>query len=397
MRVRAIAVGSGVAMALAVGCGAQGPAPTPEPVGRTSSAIQGGTVDTKDTYAVGVCATTSGPGTCAVVCSGVLLAPNLVATARHCVDEVSSTTVYCGSDSFGGLVGSTSDYWITTSDNLFQATQGWHQARQIIVPTDTSFCGNDLALLILSDNVPASDATPATPEIQYPITDPTRFSGSETAIGYGITAPGTMTSGTRRELEDVEIVCIPGDSVAPCAPVAMSNIAENEFAAGNGPCDGDSGSGAFEQNAYNMGEALALGVLSRGGVMGESCSGSVYTRFDTWHDLIVQTVTTAASLGGYPLPSWTAPAPPSADDAGTDAAPDADDAGCEADGAPCTGAQRSSSGGCASSPAEPGRGAWLFGLGLGVVVAGAARTRRSRGVVSMRTATRRPSRSSTIE
>ena len=100
--------------------------------------------------------------------------------------------------------------------------------------------------------------------------------------------------------------------------------------------------------------------------MGESCSGSVYTRFDTWHDLIVQTVTTAASLGGYPLPSWTAPAPPSADDAGTDAAPDADDAGCEADGAPCTGAQRSSSGGCAASPAEPGRGAWLFGLGLGV-------------------------------
>jgi hypothetical protein len=323
-----------VACALTSGCGTR-PDGTPERIGTASSAIQGGTVDMTDGYAVGVCGTQTDPGTCVVICSGVLLAPNLVATARHCVDSVSSSVVDCTGDTFGGLLAPASQYWITTDYQLDQPSLGWHQVKDVVVPQATSFCGNDLALLVLEDNVPASQASPATPEVQYPMTDPSVVSGSETAIGYGDTSPNEDTYGTRHARQNIPILCIPGDAESPCAPVSQSNIADNEFAAGDGPCDGDSGSGSFEQNNYDEGKALALGVLSRGGVMGDSCSGSVYTRFDTWAPLIIQTVTTAAAEGNYPLPAWTAPGPPL--DAGTDADA-APDASCDAEG-DCTAAQ----------------------------------------------------------
>src|SRR3990172_7411309 len=42
-------------------------------------------------FAVGVCATNSGPGNCSFLCSGALIAPNLVLTARHCVSQTPQT------------------------------------------------------------------------------------------------------------------------------------------------------------------------------------------------------------------------------------------------------------------------------------------------------------------
>jgi hypothetical protein len=340
-----------VVLFAASGCAPDRPSPT-RPSGTTASAIQGGAIDMTDNFAVGVCGTDTTPGQCELICSGVLIAPNLVATARHCVDQVTTPSIDCSTTAFGSPIGAASAFWITTNYDLLQASVGWHQVSQIITPTPTAFCGNDLALLILTDNVPASDATPVVPEVQYPLTDPTRFSGEETAIGYGLTEPVMTPTGIRHIKEDIPIDCIPGDMESPCAPVAQSGIAENEFQAGDGPCNGDSGSGAYEQTSFNAGMPIALGVLSRNsGAEGDSCVGSTYTRLDTWRDLIVSTAFTAASLGHYAAPAWTAPAPP--DDAGAlDASPDVcADAGCEAS-SPVT-----ASGGCSvtfprNGPAE---------------------------------------------
>jgi hypothetical protein len=217
--------------------------------------------------------------------------------------------------------------------------------------------------------VPASEASPVTPEVQYAMTDP-RFSGTETAIGYGLTSPGMTPSGIRHVKENIPVTCIPDSTLAPCGPVSQSGIAENEFEAGDGPCDGDSGSGSFEQNSFNERMPIAFGVLSRGGA---SCMGSTYTRFDKWHDLIVATASTAASMGHYTAPAWTAPGPLS-DDAGVaDAAAD----GC-ADGGPCASAPSSpSEGRCSmgeSNKPVPVRGA--AGIAL---TAGAVLWRRRRG------------------
>ena len=318
MRIRF--VGAFVAVAsicAAAGCSSSG-SRAGEKAGRSASAIQGGTDDHTDSFAVGVCG--GAPGNCSLRCSGALIAPNLVVSARHCVEQ-SPEQIDCATAAFGGPLGNASDFYITTDYSMLQGTKGWHRVAQIITPTPTGVCGNDLSLLILKDVVSAAEATPVTPDVQYPVTDHSRYSTSETAIGYGLSAPTPLTgpappdtSGLRRIRQNIDIQCIPldPDPSLDCYKIsdaAPAFIAENEFQAGNGTCSGDSGSSAFEQLSFNAGKPVSLGVLSRGGSDGTTCIGAVYTRLDKWRDLIVQTAQTAATLGGYTAPEWTQPVP----------------------------------------------------------------------------------------
>src|ERR1700679_4305354 len=78
---------------LVVGCGGAGATDGGEPTASSASAIQGGTDDTTHRFAVGIARDPGGLDQ--AICSGVLLAPNLVATARHCVASLSSTTLDC--------------------------------------------------------------------------------------------------------------------------------------------------------------------------------------------------------------------------------------------------------------------------------------------------------------
>jgi hypothetical protein len=339
------------------GCGSNVGAPL-EPIGQSANTIQGGTTDTTHTFAIGICGGSDGNPdggqNCQVLCSGALIAPNLIISARHCVDNVSSDTVDCSSDTFGSLLFPADQYYITTDQDMFDPGAHWIQVSQIVTPTPTSFCGNDLSLLILSSNVPTSEASIfATPEIWYPIDSP-RYSSTETAIGYGLDSPTDENSaGVRRILQNINIECVPDDPVTSqaCAPVAESGIAENEFEAGNGPCEGDSGSSAYEQDAFNSGTFLSLGVLSRGGSSGNLCIGSVYTQLYPWQSLILSTAAEAATMGGYSAPAWTVE--PSG---GGDGGSPSGDSGAHLDGATTTdggklplGATCSASGLCGSN------------------------------------------------
>ena len=304
-----------LAVLLGGGCSSSGSADaTREAVRTNEGAIQGGTVDTQHPFAVGICGTIGGgsKGNCSLFCSGALIAPNLVVTARHCVTN-SPEMIDCATAKFGAPLDSPAGFFVTTSSSMAQSTTGWHSVAKIVTPPGTQFCGNDLALLVLTGNVPASEATPVTPVVQYPMTDHDRYSSQQTAIGYGITAPNTNTQGTRHIRQMINLACIPGDtSGLDCGPLGPRNMTENEYEAGDGTCSGDSGSSAYEQVLFEKGTPSSFGVLSRGGVSadGTTCVGAVYTRLDKWRDLIVSTVTSAAATGGYPLPPWTVLVPP---------------------------------------------------------------------------------------
>src|SRR5579859_1621231 len=88
-----------LAIALAAACSGAG-SPTDDS-SMLSSPIQGGTNDTTHTFAVGIIISQGNNSGQIALCSGALLAPNLVATARHCVAALASTTVTCPTSTFG--------------------------------------------------------------------------------------------------------------------------------------------------------------------------------------------------------------------------------------------------------------------------------------------------------
>ena len=304
--------GASLIVASVAACGGVGPAG--ELTSSASSAIQSTpstSVDPTDAFAVAVIERTP---LGKLVCSGVLLAPNLVATARHCVAAVqpASVPIDCATSTFGapvlaGDLSVTTDADVTPTSDLVGITE-------VIVPTGpdrVKVCGNDIALLVLDRNV--SLPRYVLPAIDPPLTDHAAYGTRVAAIGYGIDAPIDTTgqsAGVRRIERNVALLCIPGDKTfLDCFsdPNAPALLTASEFVSGDASsCEGDSGSGAFDQAAFDQGRPVGLGVLSRGSVSADltTCIQPIYTRFDAWASLLVDAAHRAASAGGYAPPAW---------------------------------------------------------------------------------------------
>jgi MYXO-CTERM domain-containing protein len=394
--------GLAASIGVASACGGEGAAPAGgagELTASAAAAIQAGTADTTHLFAVGVAQTGSAGLS---VCSGVLLERNLVATARHCVTQLSSLTFDCASSTYGPTLPVTRLF--VTTDPHMTPNSAFTTVARVIVPTGPGqdrICGDDIALLVLGSSIVLPQYVQ--PTLAPPMTDAS-YSTSVTAIGYGIDTPtdeAGVSAGVRRIKEDIPLFCIPGGTAVPDC---FSNqaweqaITSAEFVSGDAStCEGDSGSGAYDQASFTAGHWTAFGVLSRGAVSadGKTCIQPVYTRFDAWASLIQQAALEAAAAGGYSAPSWAtaalpavpdAPAPPATPrDAGGialpgpgGAPPAGDDGGCAAcasgDGAtPGVSALASaspSSGGCAVATAgDRPQAPWaLAACAIGAVV-----------------------------
>jgi MYXO-CTERM domain-containing protein len=249
-------------------------------------------------YAVGI-ASRSG-----ALCSGTLIAPNLVLTARHCVVPSDGDTVVTCQSRFGPTVPA-SEIYVTIEPTL-RGARKYYGAKEITTPEDTSFCGNDIALVTLRENIPAGHATPATPVVRFPMSDRTRIGSTIVAMGYGITNPSAKDSGIRRFREGIQIVCIPGDPIAPCEERSVSALTESdrEFITAGYVCSGDSGGGAFDQASFDRGAPYVLGALSRGPQTESRCLAAIYSRTDAHAEWILAAARRAAAWGQYAKLSW---------------------------------------------------------------------------------------------
>ncbi len=288
-------LGSGVGA-----CGGEtGQAGEESGLGTQASAIQGGTYDPSaaHNFAVGVANRLGG------VCSGTLIAPNLVLTARHCVvPEAADDSVTC-KDVFAPNIPASS-LFVTTEPNLYKA-KNYYAAAEIVTPAGDGFCGNDIALVMLEKNIPATEAEPATPVVQFGLTD-ARLSGSITAMGYGITNPSASDSGQRRIRQNIPLLCVPGSRSMDCTgDKAKLGGEPSEFVTAGYVCSGDSGSGAFDQRSFEAGTPYVLGALSRGPQTKDRCLSAIYSRTDAHAKLIVDAAVRAASRGDYAAPVWT--------------------------------------------------------------------------------------------
>jgi len=258
-----------------------------EQTGSVSSSIIGGHLDTttKGVVALGLAA----HDLVEVTCSGSLIAPNLVLTARHCVSQIgdgSSAQVTCGVSRFTGefdprFLFVSTDPQPSTSSKLY-AIEDIRTA-----PGSSDVCGFDLALVILSGaGIPASEAAPLDPVLDHAPGAKQSFA----AVGYGKQDPDDDASaGTRMRFDSSSVLCV--GSKCP-----SSYEAEDDEWVGKSPvCSGDSGGPALDTNGH------VFGVTSRGD---KDCTFAIYSNVSNWASFVRTTAIAAAKSGKYTAPSW---------------------------------------------------------------------------------------------
>lgn len=280
-------------------------APTAD-LGVTAQGIANGVDDNTHTNVVGI-AIFQGRGL--ATCTGSLIAPNLVLTARHCVSPVDSEGILCSDATIGGVARTAtvtsapyaaSSFTVTTDLTISLRGRNTTVAEVLVPPDSTGvrFCGRDIALLRLSAPIrttgiirPRLDIAPQESEVF-------------TASGYGATSADGTGAGRRRMREGLTVQHV-GRALAR---LGLTVLEESEWLADEGTCRGDSGGPALDE----VGDVF--GVLSRGSAQG--CESPIYTRVDSYADWIRAQAARAAQLGGYTPPSWVIPPSPGAGDQG---------------------------------------------------------------------------------
>ena len=234
------------------------------------------------------------------MCSGVLIADNLVLTARHCVARTTDGGVACSKDGkpiSGGEV--RSDYPATSLAVIvgpIMANKASAKGQQVFTTGANNLCNNDLAVVVLDRHIEGAEIA----SVRF--NGPPKKGENILAVGWGV-SNNSSRYGRRRRAD------IPITAVGPITTSSTGSVAPNEFAIGEGICSGDSGG-----PAYSMETGAVLGVVSRGGNgapydprtdpsytecvdTAEYKTHNIYTRIDTLKDIIYQAFEVA---GGEP-------------------------------------------------------------------------------------------------
>ena len=362
-----------------------------------------------------------GLGANSFACSGTLLAPNLVLTARHCVSQLVSEGVQCdvrGNGTSASAIGAdlvpgTLFIYVGVNRPTSFGANPAAKAMKIIHDSATNLCNHDLALLLLDRIIPDAKISPVR------LDSPPLKTDTVLAVGWGI-SDTTAEPPQRMQRGGIKINAIGPNAVGtlPTPP--------NNFQVGESFCQGDSGGPGYAEST-----GAVIGVVSYGGNGSgdttfpwsrclDNGAGvfNVYTELSPFKDLILSAYQEAGQdpwLEGGPDPRLAKYNEPCTDgsacqsnlcyvdpkthngactqDCSTDACPDGFD--CSNDSAAgtkiCKPHVASSSnastggktGGCAAAPgSDASSSAW--GAFAALALFGAARKRSRRGVTASR-------------
>jgi MYXO-CTERM domain-containing protein len=187
-------------------------------------------------------------------CTGTLLAPNLVLTARHCVADTDQSAA-C--DETGKPLAEGSIYKDHRAETMYVFTgtkrpdfnsanvKPAGQGLKIIHDGGKNLCNHDIAIVILKEPIAGAPIAPIRLEAEPAKGDVL------TSVGWGVTDK-SMQPAVRQQRANVKILAV--------GPSREDGVPPNEFEVGESICSGDSGGPALAD-----GSGAIIGVVSRGG------------------------------------------------------------------------------------------------------------------------------------